>query len=56
MLIKLQPKMSEIQRIIDFIKGNPFLPGDALLARYMLWPCLSVRQSVCHNAMFYQNG
>jgi len=29
---------------------------NAMLARYMLSSCVSVRPSVCHKLMFYENG
>jgi len=32
-----------------------FLPRDAMLAHYMLWPCVR-RPSVGHTSVFYRNG
>jgi len=33
-----------------------FLPRDAMLARYMLRPCVRLRLSVWHKSEFYENG
>ena len=40
--------LNNVKKVVD----APFLPRDAMLAQYMLWPrvCLSV----CHNWVFYQ--
>jgi len=37
------------------MQGAIFLSRDAMLVRYLLWPCvrLSVRLSVCHKSEFY---
>ena len=43
--------------LTSIIDRGQFLPRDAMLARYMLWPCVCLSVclsvSVCHKSEFY---